>query len=399
MNDSSTAQTRTVGSPLASADGQGRAARAVAQRILMLQRAKLVQGTPGYLDPDHGGLVLCGDGASARLGELRSGFSGVLLEDLAAYEKEIATPDAPFAIPEGVLFGGDLDSVLQEQIDRGATAAIAPTRYVKAGDSAALKAILKAVDAVERDDVIVPLPVSIGWLRDEGRTQLTAVIRRMRHPVALILGGQFDPLQQFAAAPENLRGLLRDVPGIGLWRTDLAGFDALAHGGSFAAIGAGGSVRHLVPAGERAETSNQGGPNYPSVLVPELLRFSTAKFLADAYANSTPPRCHCPLCDGSFLESFFGLTDAVKAAAHAHNAAIWNSWLPDLFEHTRLADRQRWWRDRCKLAVEAHTSENTRIKQPGKFKPPAALKKWATLPISTEPADSHDGANTAPKTS
>ncbi|SEG75957.1 hypothetical protein SAMN04489712_111102 [Thermomonospora echinospora] len=389
MNDRTTAQPRSAsGSLLSSSDAQGTAARAVAQRILVLERARLLRESPDYLDPDHGGLVLCGRDCSARLRELAGTFTGVLAEDCAAYEREVATPDAPFSLPEGVLFGGDLDSALQEQLDRGATFAIAPTRYVRAGDSASLKAVMKTVNELERDDVVVPLPVSISWLRTEGRTQLTAVIRAIRHPVALILGGQYDPLQQFAKAPENLRGLLADVPGTGLWRTDLAGFDALAHGGGFAAIGAGGSVRHLVPAGERAESSG-GGPNYPSVLVPELLRFSTAKFLADAYANTTPPRCHCARCDGRYLDAFFDRTDAAKAAAHAHNSATWNSWLPDFLEQPTLTDRQRWWQGRCKLAVDAHALENNRIGQPGKFKPSRPLEKWATLPIS---ADTTTGA-------
>lgn len=386
MNDRTTAQSRIVASSLLlSPSGQGAAARAVDQRVLMLERTRLLTYAPTYLDPAHGGLVLCGAGCSARLSELRPSFTGVLAEDCAVYEKEVATADAPFSLAQNVLFGGDLESVLQEQIDRGATFAVTPTRYVKAADAASLKAIMKQVNTLARDDVIVTLPVSIGWLRPEHRDQLIAVIRAIDHPVALVLGGQYDPLTQFAAAPQHLRGLLADVPGTGLWRTDLAGFDALAHGGGFAAIGAGGSVRHLVPADERAQTSAPG-PHYPAVLVPDLLRFSTAKFLADSFANTTPARCNCDRC-GGYLESFFGLTNAVKAAAHAHNTAAWSSWLPDLLNQPTLADRQRWWRTRCQVAVDAHTLENNRIGQPGRFKPPAPLKKWATLAIASDTSD------------
>ncbi|GAA4584822.1 hypothetical protein GCM10023194_25700 [Planotetraspora phitsanulokensis] len=381
MNDRTTAQPPTAASSLlTSPNDQGAAVYAVHQRILMLERAKLVTRAPDHLDPARSGLVLCGDGSSARLRQLRPSFTGVLAEDCAAYEKEVATADAPFSLPENVLFGGDLDSVLQAQIDRGANFAITPTRYVKAADIASLKAIMKKVNTLGRDDVIVTLPVSISWLRPETQSALIAVLGAIKHPVALILGGQYDPLKQFAAAPQHLRELLAKVPGTGLWRTDLAGFDALAHGAGFAAIGAGGSVRHLVPAGERAQTS-RSGPNYPAVLVPDLLRFSTAEFLATSYANAAPPRCHCPQC-GGYLDSFFGLTDAVKAAAHAHNTATWNAWLPDLLDQPALPDRQRWWRSRCKLAVDAHALENNRIKQPGRFKPEPPLQKWATLPIA-----------------
>lgn len=365
----------------------GRAATAVAERILLLDRPRFIPKAPGYLDPDHGGLVLCGDDAPSRTIELRrEHYTGVLLEDVAAYEKEIATPQAPFSLPEDdMLFGADLDSVLQAQLDRGATWAVTPTRYVPAGASEVLKAIMSTVAGLDRDDVIVVVPVSIGWLRRESKDQLIAILKRIRHPVALALGGQYDPLKDFAAAPEHLRDLLREIPGVGLWRTDLAGFDALAYGGSFAAIGAGGSMRHLVPAGERPQSSSPF-PHYPTVLVPEMLRFSSADFLANAYANATPPRCHCQLCGGRFLESFYGLNDHVRAAAHAHNAATWNDWLPQLFAHARLGDRQLWWRNRCRAALDTHVAENTRIGQPNRFKPPKALKKWAELPIRDQPS-------------
>lgn len=391
MNDHTNTQPRTVaGSLLTAPVGHGAATRAVAQRILTLERANLLAQAPDYLNSAHGGLVVCGNGGSARLHELRSSFDGVLAEDRAAYEKEVASPEAPFSLPENVLFGGDLDSVLQEQIDRGATFAITPTRYVRAGDPASLKAVLRETETLRRDDVIVTLPLSVGWLRAEARSLLVAVIRAIEHPVALILGGQYDPLKQFTAAPQNLRELLAEVPGAGLWRTDLAGFDALAHGAGFAAVGAGGSLRHLVPAGERAETSGPPGPHYPSVLVPDLLRFSTAKFLADSYANTTPPRCYCSHCDGAYLDSFFGLTNQVKAAAHAHNSATWNAWLPDLLEQPTLFDRQHWWRTRCQHAVDAHAMENARIGQPGRFEPPKSLKKWATLPVGADTAEDHE---------
>ncbi|GAA3604244.1 hypothetical protein GCM10022419_106120 [Nonomuraea rosea] len=384
MDDRTSAPAPTVASSLlTSPPDRGRAGRAITQRALTLERANLLLQAPGYLHPDHGGLVVCGTGCSARLHALRRAFSGVLAEDCAAYEKEVATTDAPFCLPQDALFGGDLDSALQEQLDNGASFAITPTRYIKAGDPAALKAVVKAAGALQRDDVVVTLPVSIGWLRPEARVTLVAAIRAIEHPVALILGGQRDPLQQFAAAPQQLRQLLADVPGTGLWRTDLAGFDALAHGAGFAGIGAGGSLRHLVPAGERTETSG-GGANYPAVLIPELLRFSSAKFIADSYANATPPRCTCSRCQGRALDDFLGLTNPVKAAAHAHNSATWNAWLPDLLEQPTLADRQIWWRARCKQAVNAHAMENTRIKQPNHFKPPRPLEKWASLPLSTD---------------
>ena len=388
MNNRPTTSTDSGAPAVGEAHPLGRAASAVAERVLLLDRPKYVRQAAATLDAAHGGLVLCDVDAGADVIALRkSGYTGVLIEDVAAYETEVATANEPFALPEPGLFGNDLESVLQGQLDRGATVALTPTRYIPAGASDALKAIMTTAQALDRDDVIVLVPISIAWLRDESRSQLTTVLRRIPHPVALIFGGQYDPLQKFNAAPSNLRALLQEVPGIGLWRTDLAAFDAISHGGSFAAIGAGGSLRHLVPAGERPESSKPF-PHFPTVLVPDLLRFSAADFLADAYADVMPPACPCPLCGGRPLpvDSFYGLTDAIRAAAHTHNAALWNSWLPCLFESHQLAERQTWWRNRCRAAVDAHLAENARIRQPGKFKPPAALRKWASLPLQdTDP--------------
>jgi hypothetical protein len=306
----------------------------------------------------------------------------VLVEDVAAYETEVATADEPFALPKPGLFGNDLESVLQGQLDRGPPSplphAIRTRRSLRCPES----------DHDHCEDTGSgrrhrACPVSIAWLREESRPYLTSVLQRiLPHPVALIFGGQYDPLKKFNAAPANLRDLLQEVPGIGLWRTDLAGFDAMAHGGSFAAIGAGGSLRHLVPAGERPESSNPF-PHFPTVLVPELLRFSKADSLANAYDEAPPPPCPCPLHRGRPLpvDSFYELTDVIRAATHEHNAALWNSWLPGLFENHQLAERQVWWRNRCKAAVDAHLAENARIQQPGRFKLPAALRQWASLPL------------------
>ena len=57
--------------------------------------------------------------------------------------------------------------MLQEQRDCGASVAMTPTRYVHAGDADALKGVMRAAQAIERDDVVVTLPIAISWLRDE----------------------------------------------------------------------------------------------------------------------------------------------------------------------------------------------------------------------------------------
>jgi hypothetical protein len=338
--------------------------------------------------------VLCGKNADRKARELRQeGYGSILVIDQAAYETEAATDDEPFALPEGRLFGNGLHDVLQQQLDCGADVALTPTRYVHADDADALKGVMRAAQAIERNDVIVTVPVAITWLRDEYLPQLIEILRRIPHPKALILGGQYNPLDAFAAAPKNLRRLVKELRDVGLWRTDLAAFDCMAYGGLFGAIGAGGSLRHLPPEDEEPQSSNFPGAHFPSVLVPDLLSFVRADSLANRYANALPPRCPCPFCHGSPLDRFNRRDGATRAAAHAHNAATWNSWLPDLFGHQSLGDRQDWWKNRCTVAIDEHEAENVRIRQPGAFKPKRFLRAWASLPIFKPPTS--DMANSA----
>jgi hypothetical protein len=362
---------------------QGTAAQKMGQRVLLLDRPRYVSAAPPYLNLDHGGLVLCGKNAYTRARELRlQGYGGILVIDQAACESEAATKDEPFARPEGRLFGDRLDDVFQQQLDCGADVVLTPTRYVHAGDAAALKGVMSAARAIERDDVIVTVPVAVSWLRDESLPQLMEVLKRIPHPKALILGGQFNPLDAFAAAPKNLRQLFMELPDLGLWRTDLAAFDCMAHGGLFGAIGAGGSLRHLPPQDEDPQSSNFPGAHFPSVLVPDLLGFFRADLLAPKYANVLAPRCSCLVCNEGLLDRFNRRDGSTRAAAHGHNAATWNSWLPDLFDHQSLRDRQQWWKNRCAAAVYEHEAESARIQQPGAFKPKKFLRAWANLPLS-----------------
>jgi hypothetical protein len=361
------------------------AAGQLMERVLLLDRPCYVDQPPPYLDPDHGGLVLCGQNAGRQARQLRlMGYQGLLVIDPAAYESAAATSDEPFAPPpEGQLFGSSMNDVLQEQLDCGANIAMTPTRYVHAGEADALKAVMREAQAIERNDVVVAIPVAVAWLRDEFLLQLAAALQRIRQPKALILGGQYDPMDT-ANAPKNLRFLVEKVPKLGLWRTDLAAFDCPAYGGLFAAIGAGGSLRHLTPQDEKPQASSF--PHWPAVLVPDLMTFVRANTLARRYANTVLPRCSCQICDGSFIDRFNHLGSEARAEAHAHNSATWSSWLPDFFGHRSLGDRQQWWKNRCGAAIDAHEAENARIQQPKAFKPTPALKAWATLPVSQPPS-------------
>ncbi len=361
------------------------ATAAVTGRIFLLDNPKFIHQVPPFLADDRSGLVLCGKGSNAKVDALSRQSTSMLLSDLAAYN-QVATADEPFALPEcdGALFGSDLDAVLQGQRQCHAAAAITSSRYVQAGDSAVFKALVRHAQAIERDDVIVAVPVALPWLtQKQYLPQLIAGLQRIPHPKAIMFGAQKNPFD-VAAATANFRRLLAETTNVGLWRTDVpAAFDCLAHGGMFAAIGAGGSLRHLIPADEKPNADNPMA-HTPAVLLPSMMRYTRGRIIAQKYANTPAPRCDCLVCDGTSLDRFDSLSGEVRADAHAHNAAVWTRWLSDLFNHTTGIERQRWWRGFCKAALDAHEQENVRLRQKDAFKPSPALKMLATLPLAGE---------------
>jgi hypothetical protein len=364
------------------------ATAAVAGRIFLLDNPKFIHQVPPFLAADRSGMVLCGKGSNAKVDAISRQSTNPLFSDPAAYN-QVATTDEPFALPkcDGALFGSDLNAILQGQRQCHATAAITPSRYVQAGDSAAFKALVRHARAIERDDVIIAVPVALPWLtQKQYLPQLIAGLQRIPHPKAIMLGAQKNPFD-VAAATTNFRHLLAETTNVGLWRTDVpSAFDCLAHGGTFAAIGAGGSLRHLIPADEKPDAHNPMA-HTPAVLLPSMLRYTRGRIIAQKYANTPAPRCDCPVCDGASLDRFDSLSGEVRAIAHAHNAAVWTGWLSDLFNHTTDTARQQWWRGFCRAAVDAHEQENARLRQKDAFKPSPALKKLATLPFTGEVGD------------
>jgi hypothetical protein len=381
--------TEPFGLPSTSEQPTTSAITMVAGRIFLLDNPRYTQHVPPFLAADRSGMVLGGKGGNAKADAIWRQSTGPLLIDLAAYLDQIATANEPFALPEndGTMIDSNLDWLLSGQRECHAAAVITPSRYVQAGDSAAFKSLVRHAQAIERDDVIVAVPVALPWLtKQQYLPQLIAGLQRIPHPKAIMFGAQKNPFDAAGAIP-NFRRLLAETTNVGLWRADVpAAFDCLTYGGTFAAIGAGGSLRHLVPADEKPDANNPV-MHTPAVLLPSMLRYSQGRFIADKYANTPAPRCGCVVCNGASLDRFDSLSGEVRAIAHAHNAAVWTSWLTNLFDHATDADRQLWWRGFCRAALDAHEQENTRLRQKGAFKPSPALKKLATLPLPGEVGD------------
>jgi len=327
---------------------------------------------------------MTGNTAEGRAFRLRTeaAFTGSMLIDSAPYKKYTATAEQPFLLPSDDMFAA-VGTSLAFQKARGASAALTPTGYIAPGDSKALKAVIREASFIERADTIVGLPIDVTWLSNDRVPQLIAACKRISQPKALVLIAQFDPLKQTKELPGNLRRVMCEVENMMLLRTDLAAFDAMAYGALCAGIGVSSTVRHSVAPGEKAAV-NKPGPTYPSVLMPELMRFTGAEALSNRYANADAPPCYCGVCNGRGINRFFRADGETRLEAEDHNVLVWSAWIEEMASTTPGLQRKTWWRDKCAAAVDNYALENQRLGLSPKkgFQIPPPLKAWATLPVS-----------------
>jgi hypothetical protein len=366
-------------------------------RVLLIDNGAGFAADLDLLHVEHGGLALSGVAGPRKALALRAaGYTGPLVADPALYRTEIATVDEPFALPENLTdddTAARLDAHLAGQLSAGVSVCWPPARYLRAGDRAALRAMVAVWDRIARLDAVAHFPLDVGWYQDEHIDFVIAALGRVRQTSAVSMGGQFNPLDKYRSATVNLRRLLCAVPRVGLWRTDLAAFDAVAHGAPFASIGAGGSLRHIAPPGEQEQKTTPAGGRKggyaPNVLVPDLRGYFRAEKLWETFAEQRPPACWCTICKGEHIARFNHTGTANRVLAHNHNAAVWNSWLDDLFGQPSLGNRQQWWRGGCEEAMAMHTRFNTWLKQPDRFQPHSDLRRWARLPLTHKPTIRH----------
>ncbi|MFJ9846859.1 hypothetical protein ACIRYZ_41790 [Kitasatospora sp. NPDC101155] len=346
-------------------------------RLLIQVDASRVGFVRDQLDPTLSGLVISGPKALRKASELRNDdYAGVLIADPAFYEDGVATAREPYLSRTDELPAADpLGQAVQEQLAVGATAALTPTGYLRAGDTAAVRAAVREVSAREDPRIVLTLPIDVGWLRGDLVGRLIEELGVAPGMKAVMLGGQLDPLASF---PESLTGLaqvLAQVPRTALLRADLAAFGALARGAVFAGYGLSGRFRHVVPPGEPAKSS--GFADSPAVLFPELMALFLGKTLARRFAATHAPVCECAACGRRPLDSFPTNRDVRPAAQH--NTAVLMSWQRTLQTMAIGPDRQRWWQERCRAAVNRYPLVNAAIRQPNGFKVQPQLLRWSLL--------------------
>ncbi|WP_234364934.1 hypothetical protein [Streptomyces sp. RTd22] len=277
--------------------------------------------------------------------------------DPESHTQAVATASAPFGLRTSYgwwrLDMAGLTEVLDGQLLNRASYAVTPTCFIPHGEAGAdqvLVSVFTHTNKLDRNDTVVLLPVSYKWLQPPSLPHLAGLIRSSRHPVALVIQADGDPMGR-RKVMEGLRQLCRSCPRLLLWRTDLAAFDALTHGALGAAVGVTASLRHGVK--PRLEGGGGGWKPYTSVLVGRLLRYVRVESLLDWFAHSDPWTCDCSACQGQPLTRFDN-TDLDRLAATQHDVNELYALHGELASTVPGNDRHEWWRARLTDAVEHH---------------------------------------------
>lgn len=365
--------------PATSAGTRRSASDALAGRVLTVTGASDARAYPPMVDRALGGLVLTSQSRQEDARLLRRLHPDLVLVVEPRYAMtEVATPDAPFVLPEpDGLFQVPVEEVLTGQRNAGADIAMTPSGFVLAGEPDTLRALVAAGNAIDRNDVLLHVFLAPTYLTPANLRQTTAILRKSRHPIALTLASEQDPMTGKGII-DGMRHLCTQLPWVMLWRADLAGFDALAHGAKAAAIGTMTSTRHGVPAGKKGFAILKD--KTPSVFVPYLGRFIRSSVLQDWYAATNAPTCPCSVCHGRGIDWFTQNPTDVEAA-RLHSLLLVNELHARLRGASSLAAE---WARYAADAVAEH--EVLRALTSINVKTPSTLVRWAerqTAPSTT----------------
>ena len=335
-----------------------------------------------HLDASRGGIVFSSVGGISKGYAIQQRFPGlVIATDHREKEREArpATSQAPVALPpgDGTLLGAlrpekALEQLIEGQFDAGAHIGVIPGRVVHAEDSDSLKALIDLSNTLDREDVIVRVAIEYPWLRGPNAGQLINLLAASRHPVALSPADRRDPLD-YKEVPEGLRQVtdaLRDR--VIIWKTDLAGIDALARGALATAIGVVAGLRHSSPPGGFGNKIDKTDPT-PQIFLPNMLRYVRASHMHNDWFPSVQPwTCPCGACNGKPVDRFTGSASDLREAA-AHNAIAITALHREIAD-LAAEDRPALWREKLEEAQAAHTELSVDIQRKVPF--PPVLQYW-----------------------
>ena len=268
------------------------------------------------------GVILTGAKASAKARDLRAKHptTAVLVEPQST-AKAVATAEAPFVLPTGGLFDPTFAEVVADQLANTDSYVLTPTGYLSILEPGALRAVLQQANQIDTDRLIVTIPLDSGWLKATYREQLIAILNGSRHPLLISLGADGEPLGSNDKS-EGLVSLLTSVENASFTRADhLVGMEVLGRSNGSVAFGTIPSRRRTTPPGKTGFSSDKTEKR-PHAYYPTLHRFIRGKIARQLFANTTPPPCDNPCCEGRPLEAFVDSTNDHVAAMNHSMAAL-----------------------------------------------------------------------------
>jgi hypothetical protein len=267
------------------------------------------------------GLVIVDKVASQLIRPLKAIYpdSLTIATDPATYMRYRARTDRPMDLP-AILDSPpmSLGEYMDAQLAGGQDVAFMPAG--KVGDHSVLKAVVAAANYVNARNVVLPVALPGKMIKAGHVAETIATLAESRHPVALIVTGQFDPFKEIEVA-EGLRAV-SELGQIFLHRTDFAAFESIAHGGLGGSIGWCTRLRHAVPGFKPAKTRKDPPDRSPVVVVPDIDSFRHTAIIEPWFRNAAPPLCITPGCCGQDL-ALLRDKPADHADACEHNVRSW----------------------------------------------------------------------------
>jgi hypothetical protein len=314
-------------------------ARAVLRdRLFVATSAAAVSGAvSSVLDSGYSGLVVVDPQCGRTAYTIKSMYGSRLVvgKDTAAYLHYIASESEPMWLPS--LFDSaaySLDECMRAQLADGVDFALTPTGQVR--DPAVLRAAVAAANALTLPGVVVAAPVPNTLLADAALPELVAALEGSRHPVALIVTGDFDPFAD-ARVALALRAIAASSADVFLHRSDFATFEALAYGGLGGSIGYIASLRHTVTGRKPSRTRKNPPDQSPIVLLPDIDSFRHHAVFEPWFRNTRPPICSVAGCCERDLTTLHDPTRD-RPVANQHNL---RAWLPLARQLTSAPASQR----------------------------------------------------------
>jgi hypothetical protein len=323
-----------------------------------------------------GGLMLTHDHAAVAARLRARGYRLPVMLDPACYFRN-AADDAQLSL----LHPGPESRWVAVQCEQQVAMYLSRAPFVPAGDTAGLDAALEsgrrfcdlARFQPHRAPAMIALPIHYQWLTTEHLGSLCAALTQVDASVALLPGGQSDPL----ASREAVRGLvelLRDAPQpVAILRTDLAGLGALAYGAVATAIGVSAAQRHTTEPGKRGFTQPD---RTARVLVEPLLSWVRGSVLERIVRDDGMLTCGCAVCYGRSLRRFGNPHPELLREAAAHSVLVWRA-VADRILAGPAKGRAAAWLQACEDAREVHARLRARARVD--LWEPDYLSSWTAL--------------------